>query len=355
MTMARRDPSKQRYLDAAAHKNGGEVPFQENQVDIVHVNKLLERDYPLSMRSYEISFEDQMELALQLGNDMIYVARLWELGRKVSIDDKGRKHYVDGLMKARCSLKDMVEPDLGEFERSIDGILACATRTGLGVIVGVNHPPKLVTVAMGYQDYMIALFDDPEFILEFQERCAEYTRRELDMVLSKPVDVVQVPADICMQSGPMYSRDILDVYEFPHLQHTIQRSKEAGKATILHVDGYIVDLMPSFIDMGVDILNPIEPSGKQDIVNLKRQYGGQVAFQGNLDVGSVLTVLSAEKVREKADSLVQDMAPGGGFILASSHDIGANVPWDNVIAMRDAAVAFRMENKSNISSSRQSC
>ncbi len=343
MSLMPREPSKERYLRAVARRNEGEIPFQENQVDIVHVNRLLGRDYPLSMRSYEISFEDQLELTLQLGNDMVYVTSLWELGRKVTIDDNGRKHYVDGLIKNPKTLQGMmVEPDLGEFERRIDGILACTAENRLGVIVGVNHPPKLVTVAMGYQDYMIALFDDPEFIREFQERCAAYTRRELDMVLSKPIDVVQIPADICMNSGPMYSMDVLETYEFPHLRYAIQRSKDAGKVTILHVDGCIADLMPNFIEMGVDILNPIEPSDKQDIVSLKRQYGDRVAFQGNLDVSSVLAVMTPEGVREKSDVLVRAMAPGGGFVLASSHDIGANIPWENVIAMRDAAMAFRM-------------
>ncbi len=192
----------------------------------------------------------------------------WELGRKVTIDERGRKHYVDGEIKTRDSLGSIAEPDLGEFERLIDGLLEKVAGTGLGIIVGVQHVPKLVTVAMGYQDYMIALYDDPEFIMEFQERCAGYYHRELEMVLSKPIDVVQTPVDICMLSGPMYSPEILEKYEFPYLRHTVQCSRESGKAMILHADGYVVDLIPIFINMGVDILNPVEPSGGQSIVDL---------------------------------------------------------------------------------------
>lgn len=333
-----REPSKTRYLNAIAHRDMAEIPFQENQVDISHINGVLGRDYAPSIRNYEISPEDQVEFAIRLGNDMVYVTSLWELGRQVSFDERGRKHYIDGLMKTRDSLKDIVEPDLGDLERRIDGVLESAAGTGLGVIVGVHHPPKLVTVALGYQDYMMALYDDPAFVHDFQQACAAYCRRELEMVLSKPIDVVQTPIDICMQSGPMYSPDILDEYEFPSVRQTLQRAKAAGKATILHVDGHIVALIPTFIDMGADILNPVEPSDDQSIIDLKREFGDRVAFQGNLDIASVLSVMTPEQVRQRADALVQAMASGGGFILASSHDIGENVPWENLLAMRDAAM-----------------
>ncbi len=67
-----------------------------------------------------------------------------------------------------------------------------------------------------------------------------------------------------------------------------------------------------------------------------------MAFQGNLDVASVLSVMSSQRVRQEADALIEAMAPGGGFILASSHDVGENIPWENVIAMRDAAIAFKL-------------
>lgn len=337
-----RVPSKNRYLRAMLHQDLDEIPFQENQVDISHINRLLHTAYPLSMRSYEIAPEHQVQFALHLGNDMVYLTSLWELGRKLRFDEAGRKHYVDGVIKTRASFDAIVEPDLGEFERLIDGMLEATSGTGLGVIVGVQHMPKLVTVAMGYQDYMIALYDAPEFIREFQDRCAVYCRRELEMVLSKPIDVVQTPVNICMHSGPMYAPEMLEKFEFPYLRHTLQSAKAAAKATILHIDGYVADLIPTFIDMGIDILNPIEPCEKQDIVDLKRKFGKQLTFQGNLDVASVLSTMPSQKVRQKADALIDAMAPGGGFVLASSHDIGANVPWENVIAMRDAARQYRV-------------
>ena len=342
-----RKPSKKRYLNAITHQDMAEIPFQENQVDISHINMVLGTDYALSTRNYEIAPEHQVEFAIRLGNDMVYVASLWELGRKVCLDESGRKHYVDGEIKTRDSFKKIIEPDLGEFERRIDGVLKNASGTGLGVIVAVQHVSKLVTVAMGYQDYMIALYDIPDVVKDFQKRCAAYCDRELEMVLSKPIDVVQTPVDICMQSGSMYSPDILEEYEFPYLRQTIQRAKAAQKATILHIDGYFIDLIPTFIDMGVDIINPVEPCANQDIVDLKRQFGAQLAFQGNLDVASVLSVLSPGEVRQRARALVEAMAPGGGFILASSHDIGENIPWENVLAMRDAAVAYGTAHQQN--------
>jgi uroporphyrinogen decarboxylase len=314
-----------------------EIPFQENQVDIDHVNRVLGTDYPPATRQYEASPDDQVEFNLRIGNDMVYLASIWELGRGVSMDARGRKHYVDGLMKTADALQHVVEPDLGEYERLIDRVLERTTGTGLGVIASVNHAPKLVTVAMGYEDYMVGLYENPGFITEFQAQVGQYCRRELEMVLSKPVDVVQTAVNVCMQTGPMYSLPILEAYEFPFIRHTVDRSKAMNKVTILHVDGRIADLIPTFIDMGVDILNPVEPSEHQDIVDLKRRYGDRVAFQGNLDVTSVLSAMPPAEVRRQAEGLIAEMAPGGGFILASSHDISRNVPWENFLAMREAA------------------
>jgi uroporphyrinogen-III decarboxylase len=338
----KRVPSRERYLRAVHHESG-DVPFQENQIDIVHINSLLGRRYPLSLRSYEIDSADQVETALFLGNDMVYTASLWELGRNITIDKFGRKHYTDGWMKDRSSLAKIIEPDLGEYERRLDGVLSSAEGTGLGVIASVNHPPKIAAVAMGYQDYMLALYDDPQYINDLQNVCAEYTEKELAMVLSKPVDAVQTAVDICMHSGPMYSRDVLAAYEFPYLKRTIEAVKRTGKAALLHIDGHIGDLISDCIAMGADVLNPVEPSEHQDLQQYKLQYGDAVAFQGNFSV-ELLATMNPEEVFAAATSLVRAMASGGGFILASSHDIGPNIPWENVMALRDAAESFSPGN-----------
>lgn len=220
-----RSPCKERYLNALKHADADEIPFQENQFDITHLNRELGRNYPLSTRHYETAPEDQVEFALRVGNDMLHLASVWELGRQVTIDEAGRKHYVNGEIKTPEALRDIVDPDVGEFERLIDG--------------------------------------------------------------------------------------------------------------------NIVDLIPKFIELGTDIINPIEPSENQDIVDLKRRFGDHVAFQGNLDVASILSVESPETVRRQAEELIRAMAPGGGFILASSHDISEDVPWESVLAMRDAAFNFK--------------
>ena len=92
--------------------------------------------------------------------------------------------------------------------------------------------------------------------------------------------------------------------------------------------------------MGVDILNPIQTSAKgMDAEKLKSEFGDQLVFWGgSLDCQKTLPFGTPDEVREEVRAHVRTLAPGGGYVFASVHNIQANVPPENVIAMFDAAV-----------------
>ena len=332
-----RSPDSQRYLQAARHVETGQVPFQENDPDMVAVNQLLDADFPLRWHSYDIPPRDLVNLYTTLGCDMVYLANLWELGRKNEIDETGRKHYVDGVIKTPEQLRDVKLPDLGETRRKIEGVLEAMEGSGLGLIYWPNHTPRLVALAVGYQDYCMALMDDPDFILEFQKVIDEYCLAELELALDLGADVIQLSADLCMVSGPMYSRDVLDRFEFPLFRRTVDVVHSRSALVCAHVDGNLAPILADLIEMGPDILNPIEPCGGQDICQIKQQYGSRIALQGNLDVAEILVSASAEDISAATRQLIEPLAVGGGYIVASSHNITEHVPLKNLFAFRDAA------------------
>jgi len=332
-----REPDKQRYLQAAGHIETGQVPFQENDPDMVIVNQLLDADFPLHWHSYDVPPRDLVRLYSTLGCDMVYLANLWELGRKNEIDETGRKHYVDGVIKTPEQLKDVRLPGLGEARRKIEGVLEATEGTGLGLIYWPNHAPRLVALAVGYQDYCMALMDSPDFILEFQKVIDEYCLGELELALELGADAIQLSADLCMVSGPMYSRDVLERFEFPLFRRTVDVVHSRSALVCAHVDGNLAPIFADLIEMGPDILNPVEPCGGQDIRQIKRQYGSRIALQGNLDVSEILTNATPEEVAAATRRLVEALSPGGGYIVASSHNITEHVPLPNLLAFRNAA------------------
>ncbi|NQU12217.1 hypothetical protein HQ590_15590 [bacterium] len=336
-----RAPDKQRYLDAARHVERADICFCEQDFEITVAARLLGRPLPM-VRPYELPVPDYVELSLRTGNDMAFLANLWELGRKNYIDPQGRKHYVDGTIKTRADLRQIKFPDLGAVEHRLEEILAGLAGTGLGLIYTPSQAPFLVTTAVGYQDYYVDLIDDPKFIHEFQKILEDYCLRELDLALRYPVDVIQVGAVLCSSAGPIFAREFAEQFEFPSLRRRVAMAKARGRIVALHVDGDVTSYLPDFIGMGIDVINPIEPcGGRQDIYELETRHGDRLALHGNIDLAGVLTYGTPEAVRRDVAEHIDRLAVGGGYICASSHNIIESVPLENFVAMRDAVHTHR--------------
>ena len=123
----------------------------------------------------------------------------------------------------------------------------------------------------------------------------------------------------------------------------IQFIKERTKAKIFfHTDGDVFPLIDDFIEIGVDILNPIQTSaGKmRDLKGLKRRFGKNIVLCGGIDTQRVLPLGTPEIVREEVHRVIKILGPGGGFMVAAVHTIMNDVPPENVLAMVDAVEEF---------------
>ena len=335
-----RKPDKQRYLRSAVrHVESDEIPFFEQEIETTVAEKILGKTLP-NVRPFEIPVEDYVRLNLLAGNDMLFWSRIWELGRKNHIDDKGRKHYVDGTFKTRQDLSRITYPDLGELARSLEELLAAIEGTGLGLMYTPSEAPFIVTTAVGYQDYYEYMITDPAFIHEFQKRVSEHCVRELDLALTYPIDAVQVGTVLCSKSGPLFSKEMMEEFEFPSLRAGVQMVKSKGLPVSSHQDGNVVSLFPEFIKMGIDAINPIEAcDGVQDIFSLKGKYGDRIALHGNIDM-NLLAFGEQEEIKEQVNEHCRGLGSGGGYVCASSHNITEAIPVASFYAMRDAVHDF---------------
>jgi uroporphyrinogen-III decarboxylase len=112
--------------------------------------------------------------------------------------------------------------------------------------------------------------------------------------------------------------------------------------TFLHSCGSIPQLIPHWIEAGVDILNPVQTSAAgMDPRKLKSEFGRKLVFWGGgCDTQSVLPNGTPQEVREHVKENVEIFAPGGGYVFTQVHNIQAKVPTENVEAMLDAAFEF---------------
>jgi uroporphyrinogen decarboxylase len=123
----------------------------------------------------------------------------------------------------------------------------------------------------------------------------------------------------------------------------VQFIRQRTRAKVFfHTDGDVFDLIPDFIDMGVDILNPIQTSAGRmsDLEKLKSEYGGSITFCGAVDTHHILPHGTPDEVREEVKRVIRILGRGGGYMVASVHTIMNDVPPENVLAMVDAVADF---------------
>jgi uroporphyrinogen decarboxylase len=131
----------------------------------------------------------------------------------------------------------------------------------------------------------------------------------------------------------------------PHLKRAFDVGKSNGLYVAYHCCGALRPIIPDLIEMGLDVLNPIQCNCPgMDALELKRDFGSELAFMGGVDTQGLLPNASADEVRRATRELIDGMtADGGGYILAASHTIPPETPIENVFAMYHEAGITKQE------------
>ena len=154
------------------------------------------------------------------------------------------------------------------------------------------------------------------------------------------IDVILFGDDLGMQTGPFISPKMYREFFKPHHTTLWNRAKQlANVKVMLHSCGGIRQLLPDFIDAGLDAVNPVQTSCQgMDPAALKAEFGREMVFWGGgCDTQTTLPSATPEAVKKHVRDRVRILAPGGGFVFQQIHNIMANVPPENVVAMFEAA------------------
>ncbi|HDM78181.1 MAG TPA: hypothetical protein ENG51_17230 [Deltaproteobacteria bacterium] len=196
---------------------------------------------------------------------------------------------------------------------------------------------------MGFEAFYIQLARRPAFIMGLLDKILECKMALWEQVLDgveNCIDVLVEADDLGTQQGPIISPSVYKKYIKPRHEKLLSfLHKKAPSARIFfHTCGSVYDLLPDLIEVGVDILNPVQVSAaKMDTKVLKREFGDRLVFWGGgVDTQYVLPQGSPQEVREEVKRRIEDLAPGGGFVFATVHNIQADVPPENIMAMWEA-------------------
>jgi len=155
------------------------------------------------------------------------------------------------------------------------------------------------------------------------------------------INVINLSDDMGTQSGPLISPPLYRKLIKPRHKALIEAIKRKTQAKVfLHSCGAIYEFIPDFIEIGIDILNPIQVSarGMGDTARLKKEFGKDLVFWGgSCDSQHTLPFGTPEEVRKEAARRIEDLKPGGGYVFAPIHNIQPYVPPENVIVLFETA------------------
>jgi uroporphyrinogen decarboxylase len=222
---------------------------------------------------------------------------------------------------------------------------ACASGRHAVILSGISGggPMELGSWLAGFSNFYAALIAEPALADELLDRALEVKLRFWQAVLPEVgdyVDVISESEDLGVQDRLMISPRTFRSHIKPRLRQLIEGIKTLAPQAkvLLHSDGAIAPILCDLIEIGVDILNPVQVSatGMGDTAFLKREFGQDLVFWGAIDTQHVLPFGPPAEVESEVRRRIDDLAPGGGYVMASVHNIQADVPAENIVAMWEA-------------------
>jgi uroporphyrinogen decarboxylase len=198
----------------------------------------------------------------------------------------------------------------------------------------------------GMENTMMDMAAEPEFAAALLQHCADFTIRLGEEACRRfPLDWLWTGDDIAGQQGMLMSPALWRELVKPHLRRVVAVGKSHGLPVAYHSCGAVRPVIADLIDIGIDVLNPVQCNCPgMDPLELKQEFGTALTFMGGVDTQELLPHGAADDVRRATARLLEGMtSDGGGYILAASHTVPPETPDDNIFAMYEVAGVSRAE------------
>jgi len=209
---------------------------------------------------------------------------------------------------------------------------------------GFKNLWELGCMLRGFENLLMDIAINQKFFISLLEKILKInmivTGRFLDSV-GKYIQVFRTGDDMATQRGLIFSPETYRkmIKPFYRKFYEFIRSKTDAKI-FYHSCGNITGLLDDLIDIGVDIINPVQVSAMGNMKKIKKKFGKDLVFWGGIDTQHILPCGSVSDVKNEVRKRIMEMAYGGGYVIASVHNIQPDVPPENIMAMADAAREF---------------
>lgn len=213
----------------------------------------------------------------------------------------------------------------------------CQKHKDYCIVGGLGATFNMICFFRGMEQTMLDIYDNPalmeaiiEKIFEFKH---EYNLRMLEAAGGR-MDILFVSDDMGSQNGLIVSKETLKRFVFPCFKKFALLAHKYNALLMLHSDGAIHDIIPDLIDLGVDIINPVQPGCPgMDAAQLKREFGKNLCFHGLLDTQRLMPYGTPWEIQAEIKNLVESVGAEGGLALSPSNNLQIDVPVENVLAV----------------------
>jgi len=279
----------------------------------------------------------------------------WSADRQSYMDEFGR-HFIAGggfFNQVGSPLAQGMAEELAAYRfpslmpERVRGLRQkAAQRYEQGYGLGVDGPWGIYEISSslrGTADYLVNLALNPAYAESIAERVLEEHHIPFYTLLLKEAvpycQMVMISDDLGSQQGLIFSPRTFRQTFKPRLKRLIEHIHSLAQVKVyMHSDGAVYDLIPDLIEIGVEGLNPVQYTARgMELERLKRQFGKDLGFFGGSLENESLSYSAPDDVRRIVAETIKVLAPGGGFLFASIHNITPEVPPENILALFETA------------------
>jgi uroporphyrinogen decarboxylase len=314
-------------------------------------NGVLQGDAPGAGRSYifhdERTMEDAWGVVRRLGSDRKYLE--WVDGPLSRAEDPDEFKYWDQTIEpsVMCHYdkkyhynkdNDQKSSIEGESVGQMAERIAALKQADCFVRVFVTQPYKAAWQLRGMEQVLMDYLINRPFLEKLYDRLFHTTEKLLEYFIKAGVDMIGFDGDIAMQDRIIMGPDAWREVDKPRLRALLKACKAINPAvvTFIHSDGDLSAIMPDLIEIGLEVIDPIQPEC-MDPAEVKRLYGDRITLHGCGSLQRTLPYGTPEDCRQEVRNIIDQCGRNGGLILRASNTIGFDVPVENVAAWYETA------------------
>ena len=270
--------------------------------------------------------------------------RVTSEGRVVKIHKN--THYLEDVVwyplgraeKARELNKyPFLEPHWVKKQDDLQEVVKRHKEDGFVVSGSISHPFRSACLLSGMDNVLMDYLINPDLINELYDRIYSFDSAYCVSLVEAGVDMIQIVGDLAMQDRLIMSPEIWRKFDKRRMEKLISQLKRINPdlKIYMHSDGDLREIIEDLIEIGVDILNPIQPECMDPVV-IKRKYGDRLVLHGAVSLQRTLPFGSPDEVREEVRYLIKNCNINGGFVVGPSNVLFKEIPPENIMAMYEA-------------------